>query len=583
MLRRICITNYALFEHAELELGEGFNVLTGETGAGKSLVVDAINAVVGSRADLSAIRSGASEATISAEFFAPPKSPAAAALRELGIEPEPDGTILITRRLSRSSGSWCRINGQPATVTMLKQLGQRLVDLHGQHEHQSLLRPERHLDYLDDFAGAKVLRLREQFAELYDRRRELIERRDALRASERELRQREDLLRFQVREIDSAQLSPEEEQELEAQRRRLAHAEKLAEATGAALRLLDDDSGAGADASTALRGALAQLEAAAQFDAQLEPVAEELRTALIHVDEAARTLSDYADSLEFDPRALDEIEARLRTIVNLKRKYGDSIAEILEFRERAAAELEQIEHSEEILAELEEEIAGVEREMAALGGKLSEARAAAAKKLRREIEQRLARLGMERARFEVALSSEESAEGIDVGDRRLRSWRRGFDRGEFLISPNPGEELRPLAKIASGGEISRIMLALRCATAAVGQAPVLVFDEVDAGIGGRALDAVGRSLLELSAKFQVICVTHAPQIAALAHHQHLVEKRVARGRTKIAVATLPSEERVRELARMLGDEEAESALRHAEELAQRGKRLRAEVGRGAPG
>lgn len=575
MLARLWIENFAIVDQVELLLSPGFNVLTGETGAGKSILIDAISLVLGDRADSTNVRTGAEGLRACAEFLLP-SDPAFSQLVADLLGTDEDEAIVLDRAVSSAGRSVCRINGRPATVSMLKDFGEALVDIHGQHEHQSLLRAGKHIDFLDGHAGEKVLAMRERFARLCSALDELVRRRDSLRGNERELRQREDLLRFQVNEINAASVSVEEEIELLGRRNKLAHAEKLHEAAAGAHACLaggSDDTGALALVNSALQG----VRDAAAVDSSLAEWAETLSGAAISLEEAARALSGYVEGIEFDAAGLDQCESRLRDLQKLKRKYGDTVEQILFFCDQAAAELAEIEHSDEALAQVEHEIVEVRAEMSALGAQLTQARRKAAKNLEKEVVRHLQALSLDHARFATEIMQQDDDDGLLCDGRRVAHTMHGVDRVQFLMSNNPGEEPRPLVKIASGGEISRTMLALKSVAAETDQVPVVIFDEIDTGLGGRAAQVVGEYLLRLSARCQVICVTHSPLLAALAHTQHVIQKQEANGRTFVRVDTLDDEARIGELARMLGGGVDGTAASHARELVERGVAMRAEL------
>lgn len=567
MLASLWIKGYALIDALTLRFEPGFTVLTGETGAGKSILVGALQLALGERADLSALGDGGASAEVVAEFAIPPGATVAAALGELDISPD-DGRLVLSRRLSRDSGSSCRINGRPATVSMLRQVGACLVDFHGQHEHQSLLRPTRHLDLVDAFGGQPALSARDHYRALFGERQATVERLAALSRDDREARRRVDLLRHQVAEIDAAALSPDDEERLLAQRKVLANAAQLAEGTaGAAALLSADDPDRGA--RELLVAAVKLLTPLTEADPGLGPLVAELESAAITAEESARGLSDYAAGVESDPRKLHALEDRLSLIHDLKRKYGDTLTEVLAYRDRAADELGSVEHADEQIAGLKNRLAVLEGDLMQSAARLSELRRAAAARLTDEASERLRRLGM----AEGILSAEhEVATDIDGLSAR------GADRLQFLVVTNPGQAPLPFVKIASGGEIARTMLALRAVAALEDAVPTMVYDEIDAGIGGRALAQVGDELLRLtesSTGGQVICVTHSPQIAALAHHHVAVRKAVQQGRAVVTAHEVAGIEREAELARMLGaDGSDEAAAQHAEVLARQGAKAR---------
>ncbi len=561
MLRQLRIKNLAVIEDVAVSFAPGLNVLTGETGAGKSIVVDAILLVVGARAQPDLIRSGDESAIVEAVFEVEESGPTAAVLDEAGHRAE-DGQLVIRRELARSGRHRVYVNDAAATVGLLERLGDVLVELHGQHEHQRLMEPARQLDLLDRFAEAWPLR--EQVASLV---RQWGDARDALgrlRAEIAESARQEDLYRFQVSEIDAVRLREGEEEELRADRTRLQHAERILRALEDALAALheDDDS-----AVARLSRAASLLAGLGRVDPQAAAPAEGLESAVAQVDEVVAQVRALRDRAVADPERLAEIESRLDAIAKLKRKYGETEAAILAYRQEVAGALARIESQDALFAQREAAAAELGRAAAAESRKLSEARARAAQKLERLIQKEVRGLGMAECRVRVVLQRERAG-ASDLSDED--GWRltaRGAEGAELLLSANPGEDLRPLAKVVSGGELSRVMLAVKTILAAADETPTLVFDEVDAGIGGRVADIVGQRLGQAATAHQVLCVTHLAPIAAHAARHLVVEKRVARGSTRTSVRVLDEDGREEELARMLGGERVtDLSRRHAREL-----------------
>lgn len=578
MLSELYIRNFAIIDELRLKLHDGFNVLTGETGAGKSIILDAVTLVLGGRADTSFVRSGAAEAYVEATFVL------SDALHELlhpllteeGLEDEASNEILIARELRQNGRNICRVNGRAVNLAVLRQVAEPLIDIHGQGEHLSLLKPRSHLPLLDGYAGLDSER--EAFAAQVRSLSKLQQEMATLRQNERNIEQRVDMLKFQIMEIDAAKLLPEEEEELRAERTRLANAEKLMQSATEAVTLMtgmDDDAVAVADMLGQAERALVQLT---RYDETQGPILERLQGLVYQVSELSSELQSYLDQLEFSPGRLDFVEERLELINALKRKYAENIGDILALRDKAEKELDQISHSEERIAALEKEIDGRLHTLGKLAEALSQKRQAAAGKLGAAIEAQLADLRMEGAHFQVALAQEPDGNGLYVGDRRLAFDKTGSDQVEFLISTNPGEPLKPMAKVASGGETARLMLALKTALAQVDATPTLIFDEIDQGIGGRIGSIVGRKLWGLTAvaEHQVIVVTHLPQLAGFGDVHFHVSKRLTEGRTTTAVAELGHVGRVQELAAMLGTQ-IEHARGGAESLLQEATRLKNEV------
>lgn len=568
MLLEVEIHDFAIVEHARLTLDAGFCVLSGETGAGKSIVIDAIGALLGQRVGPDIVRLGAPAARLRAVFDLSDAPAAEARLTELGFTPEPDGLCVITREITPAGRGRCTVNGSAATVTMLRALGETLLDIHGQHDHQSLLRVAEHRPLLDAIGGPDLAAALANYRGAYGRWREALDEIRQLRVDEGEKARRADMLRFQVDEIGSARLQPGEVEELESERGRLAHAEKLVELAGEAYAALAeaDDAPAAADRIGAALDAVRDM---AEWDAELTSLADELDAAQAAVVEAARTLARYAEQVEADPQRLDGIETRLALIERLAKKYGPTPEAILEFGQRAAAELEAIEESDERLARLEQAMAGLEDELVSHACRLSQARAEAAAGLTGGVETHLRDLGMNGVTFQIALARRPASEadGVGVDGEPVAVSGDGIDAVEFLFSANPGEPPRPLAKIASGGEISRVMLALKSQLAEADPLPTLIFDEIDVGIGGVTIHAVGRKLAAIAARRQVVCITHHAPIAAMADVHVAVEKAAAGAATEVEVRRLEGEARVRELARMLGRQPpTEATLAMAREL-----------------
>jgi DNA repair protein RecN (Recombination protein N) len=554
MLRELRVRNFAVIESATVEFAAGLNVLTGETGAGKSMLIDAILLVRGGRAQTDVIRSDADTATVEARFDVAPRSTALAVLDEAGI-PSGDGELLVRRELARSGRHRAFVNDSPVTVALLERLGDHLVDVHGQHEHHRLLEPARQLDLLDRFAETEEMR--DTVAALFAKHRAALDDVARTRAAERDRAQREDLLRFQVSELDAARLRPGEEAELRAERQRMQHAERFATGLAEVAGLLAEEEPSAIGRLGRARRVLGDL---ARIDPAFGPAGDALEAAEAQVEDALIALRALRDRTAVDPGRLEAIDERLDALTRLERKYGDTEAAMVRFRDEAAAELDRLQRHEELLAAQERALAEVWSELSAAAAWLSERRALGARKLAGEAQRELRTLGMERATFEVAL--ERSApEAVSA---------RGLDRVELRLAANPGNEARPLARVASGGELSRTMLALHAVLAADGVA-TMVFDEVDAGVGGRAAAVVAEKLAAAARGRQVLCVTHLAPIAARADHHLRVAKTVRAGRTRVTTAALRGDERAAEVARMLGGEATSEALRHARELLARGK------------
>jgi DNA repair protein RecN (Recombination protein N) len=576
MLSELTIQDFAIIDELRLQLAPGFTVLTGETGAGKSIILDAVSLILGGRADTTMVRAGAEAAYVEGLFLLPPhlQESVARLLDEEEVENEDPSMLLLAREVRANGRSIGRVNGRAVTLSFLRDVAENLVDIHGQGEHLSLLRPRAHLPLLDAFAG--LVEERRELGRRVSALRKLEHELGALRRDARELVKRIDMLQFQVEEIDAANLEPGEEEELRAERTRLANVEQLTQFTNEAIGLMvgmDDDTPAVADLLSHAERALTQLT---RLDESKMPWLEKLQGLTSEFAELGVELRDYHDDLEFNPGRLDFIEERLELINRLKRKYGDDIPAILSWRDEAAAELHQISHGEERSAELAELI---DKELHVIGKRaeaLSERRQDAAKQLTQSVERELADLRMEGAQFGVDFARSHHENGAYVDGERFAFDSSGIDQVEFVISTNPGEPLKPMARVASGGETARLMLALKTALAKVDATPTLIFDEIDQGIGGRVGGVVGRKLWGLAAagNHQVVVVTHLPQLAGFGDMHYHVSKAADGGRTITAVTRLDGEGRIAELAAMLGtrEETARQGAASILEQAEQGKR-----------
>jgi len=559
LISELTITNFAIVDKLHLRFAPGFNVLTGETGAGKSIIIDAVDALLGGRVGAEEVRAGADRAQVEGLFLL--ESPMQAALKPLlqenSLEGDDDEALILAREIRATGRTTARVNGRAVTVRLLRQIGEHLVDIHGQSEHLSLLRTREHLGLLDRYAGLEAQRqaVAEKVHELRQVRQELA----LLLRDERELARRADLLAFQVQEIAAARLQVGEEVELTQERTRLANAERIAALIAEATQALYEGTEQQLSVSDLLGNVYRNLTELTQIDAALASHRQATEALTAQAEELARDLRAYLERIEFNPARLQEVEERLDLIYRLKRKYGDSIAEVLVFAEGAARELETITHSEERVEELQacEEV--LLREIGTLAADLSRQRREAADRLATAIEIELDDLQMAHTRFSVAFEQTDTPDGAFVGDRRLAFDATGVDRVEFLISPNPGEPLKSLTRIASGGETSRLMLALKTVLSQADETPTLIFDEIDQGIGGRVGGVVGRKLWGLTASnaaasfgHQVLCITHLPQLAGFGDTHFRVQKEVSGGRTATNVQPVTGEERVEELTSMLG-------------------------------
>lgn len=570
MLAELYIRNFAIIDDLRIRFLNGLNVLTGETGAGKSIILDAMTLVLGERADTTMIREGCEEAYVEAAFELDSelRSGIGPLLEAEGLAGDQADLLLLARELRTSGRNICRLNGRAVNLALLREVGDRLVDIHGQGEHLSLLRPRSHLPLLDAYAGLEEERrsLAEQVGRLNKVRDEL----SNLRQNERELAQRVDLLKYQIEEIDAANLTLGEEGDLRAERARVANVERLIQLSTSALASLSSHDEDALSASDLLGDAERMLEQLARLDPEQNEKYALLQGLNYQLNDLTAELIRYREGLEFEPGRLDFLEERIELINRLKRKYGDDVSEVLVYRDQAAAELDGITRSGERIEELIQEEDRALHQIGEQGRRLSEKRQAAAQVLASSLEKELADLNMDQAKFEVLITQEPDENGAYVGPDRLAFDRSGIDKVEFLVSANPGESPRPLAKVASGGETSRLMLALKTVLAKVDATPTLIFDEIDQGIGGRVGDVVGRKLwgLTMPPKHQVIVVTHLPQLAGYADGHYNVSKRLVNGRTTTVVKPLNDGDRVDELAAMLGTE-GEHATGSAQSILQR--------------
>jgi len=547
MLELLRVRAFAIIEELEVHFANGFNVLTGETGAGKSILVDALHLVLGGRAQADSVRTGAEEAEVQALFR--PRDPLGcdARLQALGL-PAAGGELVVRRTVQREGRSRAWVNGALATAAQLQAATRGLLDISGQHEHVGLLEAALHLDLLD--AHAQLGDLRARFAEAFAALAAAEKARAELDSDESQRAQRADWLRFQLDELEKAQPGPGEDERLAQERRVLAAAEKLRAGAEEAEAVLAESQPA---------KAARRLEEMAAIDPALQKLAETVRGAAAELDEAARELSRYAARAGGDPQRLEELDERIEVLRRLARKHGGTLASALQRRDQMKAELASLENHDEELVRREAEVERLATAARGLAQKLSEKRRAAAGAFSKAVAQELSALGM--ARSEISVRFNPQAEGAIAG-----MGPQGLETAELLLSPNPGEELRPLSRIASGGELSRVLLAVKRVLAESDPVDAYLFDEVDAGIGGATADAVGRALSAVARRRQVICITHLPQIAVFAGKHLTVEKEVLKGRTHSRVAAVDGDDRVRELARLLSGKTTDVALEHAREL-----------------
>lgn len=558
MLELLHIENIAIIEAADIEFAPGFNALTGETGAGKSIVIDSLSAVLGQRTSRELIRTGAEKAFVSAAF----SGMAPELTEELGIQPEADGTLLLQREIQTDGKNVCRVNGRPVTVGQLRALGARLLNIHGQHDGQQLLDEEQHIVYLDSFGRVESLAI--TYAEKYKNFTDIRRQIGALQMDEAEKARRVDTLQYQIEELKRAKLKPGEEEELTARRGMLRNAEKFLDAVaGADYALNGDDSGGGA--LSALRQAQDALSGVRHLDDAFGQLYERLGEAYSEVYDIAATVEDKRGELDVSPGELDRVESRMDLLYRLKKKYGATVEDMLDYQARCEAELAQIEDAGDTLVRLEQALSKAEKEARQAAQALSDARKAAAEQLTAQILAELQQLDMGKIRF-----------AVNFAEKPLDS--DGMDAVRFLMSANVGEELRPIHKIASGGELARIMLAMKNVLSEQDHVGTMVFDEVDTGVSGRAAQKVAEKMARISRRKQVLCVTHLPQLAAMADTHFSVEKGERGGRTYTEVRRLDREQRRRELARLTGGSHvSQTMLDGAEELLAQAEKFRAEL------
>ncbi|WP_435925130.1 DNA repair protein RecN [Paenibacillus sp. DYY-L-2] len=563
MLVHLSIRNLAVVEAVDVTFHQGFHVLTGETGAGKSIIIDALGLIAGGRGSADLIRYGSDRAEMEASFDLPESHPVWAALEGYGIGGDPAESLIIRREISSQGKSTARINGQLVNLTMLRDIGESLINLHGQHEHQTLLRPERHLELLDAFGSDEIAPVKSSYQEAYASFVKVNKEWNELRNTSQQTLQMLDLYRFQLEEISAAALKPGEDELLSEEKIRLSHSEKMMDSVSKAYDLLY-----GSQGLEAVAKAISRLNEVASFDSKhVNPLLEQLQSAYYQLEDASFGLRSYREKIEFNPDRLDEVEDRLDLISTLRRKYGDNIEGILEYYDKIRRETDMLENKDDLLEKLQQRREELLADLMEKAVKLSEVRRRKADELAVQIETELKDLQMARTSMQVKLVWNEDPNGVEWEGQKIRPGKHGIDNAEFLISPNPGEPLRPLGKIASGGELSRVMLALKSIFARHDEVPVLIFDEVDTGVSGRAAQSIADKLFRLSRTCQVFSITHLPQVACMADRQYLIEKVVEDGRTMTRVDELSDQERVMELARMLGGVEiTEKTKHHAQEM-----------------
>lgn len=562
MLQSLYLENIALIEKLGIELFPGFNVLTGETGAGKSIIIDAVNFVLGERTSRDLIRNGAARAKVEAVFNLNEGDAAFAALDALGIEYD-GNELILSRELSAAGRNACRVNGTLVPVASLKSVSDTLVDIHGQHEHQALLDAENHISYLDAYCHAESLPIIEKIDAIVSRRNELMLKRNSGFSSEREREREMDMLRYQIEEIASANLEAGEEERLNAEKTVLLNAERIRTALETAhMALSGAEEGSALSAIDTARRSMRDIAA---LNKDYEALGDKIEELYYAAEDISFVLRDTSENVESDMQRLEEIEQRLKLISDLKRKYGRTVEDVIDFGKDAGTKLNELENAEALAAELDAKLDKLKAEYNAAADELSKVRRAAGDRLKRDVLNELKDLGMAKAMFDVALSD---ASG---GEPR----KGGRETAEFMLSANPGEPLKPLEKVASGGELSRIMLCFKSIFADNDRVPTLIFDEIDTGISGRTAAVVGEKMLGIAKKHQVICVTHLAQIAALAEANLMVRKYDDGKNTFVETRQLNEEEKVQRIAQMMdGESDSPSALTHARELIARADKIK---------
>ena len=568
MLLELEIKDFALIDHVTLSLDTGFTILSGETGAGKSILIDAVSMCLGSRADREMVRSGQDKALIQAVFLCPDTPQILEALERAGIEVDETRQLIVSRDIHATGRSVCRINGITVTQQLLKETMRMITDLHGQHEHQSLLRHETHVDLLDTVGGSELQQVKEEYRHSYHRLVQLKQELTNLGSSEGERARKRDFLAYQIHEIETAALSTEEEETLNEQNELLRNAQQIIAVLGGFHEEVYEGS-----IDTPLLDQLGRhvkgLWDVSRHSRSLEQFASQAESLLVQFQDLSREIRDYQEQMDFDPKEVERIQERLDEIHEMKRKYGPTVEDVLAYLEEVKQKEQQLLNSAERYRQVSDELKQEIKKAHNLAGSLSQSREAAARRLENEMVQVLKELNMGNVVFsvdnQVSVSPDEAALEMDVLDEN------GIDRISFMISTNPGEPVKPLSKIASGGEMSRIMLAFKTIFARMDAVPTLIFDEIDSGISGRTAQVVGEKLRYVAGTHQVICITHLPQIAALADTHFLIEKMVVGQKTRVRVQRLSEKDRINELGRLLDGEMTPITLSHAREMREKAK------------
>jgi len=560
MLTQLTISNFAIISHLEINFKHGLNILSGETGAGKSIIINAVNLILGGRASADLIRSGSNEARVEALFSLPEALALSELLSEFGLPFS--GELLIRRTISREGRNKIMINDAMVTLQTLSRIGAMLISISGQHEHQFLLRPDNHLYLLDEFGRLTDERL--ELADCFDQYQSLKEDLDRLEREIKASEERQELTSFQMKEIEMARIQESEDNLLEEERKRLRYAEQLMEMVAESYQLLYEK---GDSVLSEISLCIKQMEKGVELDKRLSSIRDALTSARVELEEAALELRDLQKTITIDPSRLEAVEERLQLLNRLKRKYGPSLDDVRSFRERLSVMVDHLDRKKAEMQSMRERRQDAERDIVGRAMRLSDKRKRVAEGLEKSVESEMGLLDMGGTRFEVRFHQEVET-GKDDPETRMGGIKAdGQDRVEFMLAPNVGEELRPLSRIASGGELSRIMLAMKTILARTASVETLIFDEVDSGIGGATAEVVGEKLQSLAEYHQILCITHLPQIASKGHSHFLVEKRVKDRRTQTIISELDAEARVKEIARLLGGKVVSpEAMAHAKEM-----------------
>lgn len=561
----------ALIKELNIEFEEELNVLTGETGAGKSIIIEAIDLILGGYAASDLIRDGEDSLMVEALFLLTPQEKELINNLNSDIEiVDGQGVLLIRREVNKKGRNKCWINQRLINLSTLQEIGTFLVDLHGQHNHQSLLDPTKHIDLMDNLGGDKMIKHRKELFDNYRRWREKSKKLFQLLKDKEENLKKIDFLKFQLEEIDKTSLVKDEDKALEEEEMVLKNAEKIIETMEKANFILYEGGLEQSSVRDSLNEVSVDLGEIASLDRRIEKIRENLKEVGYQFEDIVNEIVKYKDGIDLDIQKLKEVEGRLNLINSLKSKYGSTIEEILEYRQKIYQELEAVDYSEDKLEKLKEEVNSLEDIISTISHNLNINRRKIAEDLQKMVVRELEDLNMKRCQFEVSINSYEDANGIEIDGKKYKIGPKGIDDIEFMISPNVGERLRPLARIVSGGEVSRIMLALKSILSEVDQVPTLIFDEIDSGVGARLGEVIAQKLKALSRKRQVICVTHLPQIACRAERHFYIEKYILNNQTGIKLKEMEGEERVKEIARMLdGSQMSEITIRHAQKMLER--------------